>query len=398
MNSTERVKAALYFNRPDKVPIFNLVSGDVLPLPLTHSEKWRPGWNDGEENLFPHIRGFYNWDRPDWAKKPEFEGNKWKSIPHEEIDEFGCIWNMQGNDTNMGHPGRAPLQNWEDFEEYISKYTPDPADKSRYKFALNLKKNSSPDQYRLIYPSYHGPSQMASYLRGFNTYLIDHKKNPIKLKQLLEHIAEYHIHVLRNSIKIGLEPYGFYFDDDLGEQSRPFINPKMFESIYESSYKRIFDEAHDLGLEVHLHSCGKIDPLIPILIKWGLDAIELDSPRMSGYSDLAPYRGKIMFWACVNIQSIYPMGTPEEIEREVWHMVRNLGTINGGFGAYFYDTPRDINVPRKNIKAFQSGLKKNGDYSKIPGHWWDYPVTKEWDYTTVPELPPIEKPSVLRIN
>lgn len=179
MNSTERVKAALYFNKPDKVPIFNLVSGDVLPLPLTHSEKWRPGWKEGEENLFPHIRGFYNWDRPNWAKKPEFEGNKWKSIPHEEIDEFGCIWNMKGNDTNMGHPGRAPLQNWEDFGEHISKYTPDPADKSRYKFALNLKKNSSPDQYRLIYPSYHGPSQMTSYLRGFNTFLVDHKRNPI---------------------------------------------------------------------------------------------------------------------------------------------------------------------------------------------------------------------------
>ena len=44
------------------------------------------------------------------------------------------------------------------------------------------------------------------------------------------------------------------------------------------------------------------------MIKWGLDAIELDSPRMSGYPDLKPYRGKIMFWGCVNIQSIYVTG------------------------------------------------------------------------------------------
>jgi hypothetical protein len=388
MLPVERVKAALYFNKPDKVPIFNLVKGDVLPLPLTHSENWKPGWNEGEEGLFPHIRGSYNWDRPNWAKNLEFEGNKWRNIPHEEIDEFGCIWNMQENDTNMGHPGRAPLQNWEDFEEYISKYTPDPTDKSRYKLALNLKENSSPNQYRLIYPSYHGPSQIASYLRGFNTFLIDHKRNPIKLKQLLEHIADYHVQVLRNSIKIGLEPHGIYFDDDLGSQNAPFCSPNMFKSVYDSSYTRIFNEAHELGLEVHLHSCGKIDSLIPILMDWGLDAIELDSPRMSGYVDLAPYRGKIMFWACVNIQSIYPMGTPEEIEREVWHMIRNLGTRDGGFGAYFYDTPRDINVPRRNIKAFQSGLEKYGIYSKIPDHWWDYPVSKNWDYYSVPPLPP----------
>ncbi|KKK53049.1 hypothetical protein LCGC14_3098660, partial [marine sediment metagenome] len=39
-------------------------------------------------------------------------------------------------------------------------------------------------------------------------------------------------------------------------------------------------------MEVHLHCCGKIDPLIPVLTEWGMDAIELDSPRMSGYSDL----------------------------------------------------------------------------------------------------------------
>jgi hypothetical protein len=61
---------------------------------------------------------------------------------------------------------------------------------------------------------------------------------------------------------------------------------------------------------------------------------------MSGYNDLKEYRGKIMFWGCVNIQSIYIHGTPEEVEREVWHMVRNLGTpdakkSNEKFGIWF---------------------------------------------------------------
>ncbi|KKN61839.1 hypothetical protein LCGC14_0518150, partial [marine sediment metagenome] len=105
----ERVKAALNFNSPDKVPVFNLIAGDVLPLLLTVSKKWKPGWNEGEEGIFPHVRGSYNWDRPQWAKMPDFEGNKWRNIPHEEIDEWGSIWNMKGNDGNMGHPGRAVL-------------------------------------------------------------------------------------------------------------------------------------------------------------------------------------------------------------------------------------------------------------------------------------------------
>ncbi|MFW9881140.1 MAG: uroporphyrinogen decarboxylase family protein, partial [Candidatus Thorarchaeota archaeon] len=173
-------------------------------------------------------------------------------------------------------------------------------------------------------------------------------------------------------------------------QKGPFFSPKMFKKHYESSYKYIIDEAHALGMEVHHHCCGKINPLLPVLIEWGLDAIELDSPRMSGYPHLKFYRGKILFWASVNIQSIYTLGTPEEVEREVWHMIRNLGTKNGGFGAYFYPTPNDLRVPRKNIKAFEIGLEKYGDYSKIPSYWWNYPIKEVWKDFEVPPLPPLK--------
>jgi uroporphyrinogen decarboxylase len=216
---------------------------------------------------------------------------------------------------------------------------------------------------------------------------MDHRKYPRELEIALALVADYHIKLMRNSVKYGLKPDGIWIVDDLGEQKGPFFNPKMFKKHYEASYRSIIDEAHDLGMDAHLHCCGKIDRLIPVFIEWDLDAIELDSPRMSGYSDLSPYRGKIMFWGCVNIQSIYTQGTPEEVEREVWHMVRNLGTNHGGFGAYFYPTPKDLKTPRLNIKAFQKGLYKYGNYSKIPSAWWDYPTPEKWNDFEVPPLP-----------
>ena len=101
----------------------------------------------------------------------------------------------------------------------------------------------------------------------------------------------------------------------------------------------------------------------------------------------------IMFWGCVNIQSIYPLGTPGECEREVWHMMRNLGTKDGGFGAYFYPQPYHIKAPKENIKAFKRGLKKYGVYRKIPAAWWDAPTIDEqggtWVDDSVPALPSI---------
>jgi len=391
MNSRERIQTALKFTKPDKVPIFDMVSGDLMPLPIVHSKKWRPGWNEGEEGLFPHVRGAYNWERPDWAiENPEYQGNNWRKIKHEEIDQWGCIWNMKGNDQDMGHPGRPSLPNWDDFENYISKYTPDASEESRYEPALQLRNMVENDRYFTLNLVSHGPSQVVAAMRGFNTYLIDHKKHPKELKRALQVVADYHVDIMRYSKKYGLKADGIWVVDDLGEQKGPFFSARTFNNLYEDSYRTIIDEAHNLDLDVHLHCCGKIDPLLEPLIKWGLDAIELDSPRMSGYNDLRPYRGKIMFWGCVNIQSIYTQGTPDEVEREVWHMMRNLGTKNGGFGAYFYPTPRDLNAPRKNIKAFQKGLQKYGNYSKIPESWWEYPVPLKWD-NSVPPLPPINE-------
>jgi hypothetical protein len=378
----------MYFNNPNKVPVFSDVRGDVCPLITQHSKDWKPGWKKGEKDLFPHIRGKHDWDRPPWAtENPKYEGNKWKQIPHKEVDEWGCIWDLRGKDTNMGHPGRAAIHNWDEYDEFIKKYNPDPMDKSRYEFALQLKDSFGKERYRIAHIADFGPFSRVSMIRGFSKFLIDHRKNPEIVQRALKRETDWHVQAMKACFKYDLDPHGFWIVDDLGEQTGPFFSPEIFKKFYKSVYKTLCDEAHQLGAEIHLHCCGKVDQLLPLLIKWGLDAIEFDSPRMSGYPDLRKFRGKIMFWGCVNIQSIYPNGTLDEIEREVWHMIRNLGTKNGGYGAFFYPTPTDLHVPNKNIKAFHKGIEKYGNYSEIPETWWEYPVSKNWDNYNVPPLP-----------
>jgi hypothetical protein len=392
MNSEKLVKAALHFDSPERVPIFDGVRGDICPLLVMPSREWQPGWAEGEEGLFPHVRQAFKWNKPEWAKKNLlYEGEKWRNLPHEEIDEFGCIWTKRGCDDNMGHPGRPPISKWDVYDDFILKYNPDPMDESRYEFAMELKKSFGENKYRMGHIADFGPFQRASTIRGFTRFLIDHKKHPEEVKKALERETNWHIGAMKACFKYGLNPHGFWIVDDLGEQTGPFFSPKTFEQFYKSVYKTLCDEAHQMGAEVHLHCCGKIDKLLPSLIEWGLDSIELDSPRMSGYPDLAPYKGQIMFWGCVNIQSIYTHGTPEEVEREVWHMVRNLGIKTGGFGAYFYPTPTDIKANMENIKAFKKGLKKYGTYHDIPADWWNSPIPSCWNdgiHDIVPPLPP----------
>ena len=388
MNSIERVKAAIHFSGPDKVPIINFGKSntDVFPLVTMASKDWKPGHAEEEKGLFPHFDAF-QWDKPEWAKNPKYDN--WKKLPREEIDEWGCIWNRDGTGTTMGHPGRASLTNWSNLDKYLERYTPNAEDKSRYSLFIKMTESIKGKKYKLALLGASAPLMIALNMRGFKNLLIDHRRNPDKVKFLLAHITEYFVKNMKMWVKYGGNPDGFMIFDDLGIQDRPFMSPKLFEKFYEPVYRTLYETAHDLKCEFHHHSCGKIDNLLPFLIEWGLDAIELDSPRMIGYPDLKQFRGKLMMWGCVNIQSIYPNGTPEECEREVWHMAQNLGTPDGGFGAYFYSQIEHIQVSKENVKAFKKGLRKYGDYSKIPSHWWTYPTVEEWKDDVVPPLPPL---------
>lgn len=392
-NSLERVKAAINFTNPDKVPIWRpFGKSDVFTLARMPSKQWQPGYGKNEQCLFPHVESdliikshLWNWEKPDWAEDPKFE--KWLDIPREEIDEWGTIWKRSGVNT-MGHPSKPSLLDYRNTDEYFQKYTPIFDDMSSYSFFVELSKKMGEKKYRMCLLDL-GPFQIAANMRGFNSLLLDHKQHKEKLEYLLEYLTNQYIKFEKMWVKSGAKPHGFIMYDDLGEQKGPFFNPRTFKEFYEPVYKRLIDTAHKLECDFHLHSCGKIDKLIPLLIEWGLDAIELDSPRMIGYPALSKFRGKIMIWGCVNIQSIYPIGTPEQCEREVWHMIRNLGTEKGGYGAYFYPQEDHIKAPRVNIDAFSAGLNKYGVYSRIPDHWWTYPVVVEWKYDEVPPLPPL---------
>ncbi len=397
MNSLERVKAALHFESPDRIPIVNLSSlrkilfgGDFVMAGALPPKSWQPGWRESEVGLFPYWIGeeqlSFKWDKPEWAKDPKYDN--YQSMPHEEIDDWGCIWNRDPNVLTMGHPGRPSLPDWSKLDEYIDSYFLDPTDASRYKSTLLLYKVFGRKKYKMFMTPSLGPFSIASNMRGFTNFVIDHKKNPDKVKYLLEQITNNFLLQIKTIKKLGANINGVWMIEDLGSQFSPFFGPKLFKEFYEPVYKRLFDLANDYGCEFHQHCCGKIDKILPLLIDWGLDALQLDSPRMIGYSDFKPYRGKIMVWGCVNIQSVYPNGTPEDCKNEVWHMMRNLGTKDGGFGAYYYPTAsKHIQVPVENVKAFGEGIKKFGNYSKIPPHWWDHPIVEDWDDNIVPPLP-----------
>jgi len=59
LNSIERVRAALNFKSPDKVPIWKFSQkSDIYTLASLPSKNWQPGHNENETGLFPHVNEY----------------------------------------------------------------------------------------------------------------------------------------------------------------------------------------------------------------------------------------------------------------------------------------------------------------------------------------------------
>ena len=86
MNSFERVKAALTFFDPDRVPVMNsmnakriLFESDVFTLAPLPSSNYRPGFGEGEEGFFPRpVVPFARLPVPEWRKLPEWKKKRKK--------------------------------------------------------------------------------------------------------------------------------------------------------------------------------------------------------------------------------------------------------------------------------------------------------------------------------
>jgi uroporphyrinogen-III decarboxylase len=60
----------------------------------------------------------------------------------------------------------------------------------------------------------------------------------------------------------------FAMSDDWGTQRAPFMSPKMYEQYFFGPTKRIADHIHARGYRINMHSCGKIDAIVPYIAQF----------------------------------------------------------------------------------------------------------------------------------
>ena len=153
----------------------------------------------------------------------------------------------------------------------------------------------------------------------------------------------------------------FICGTDFGTQISTFCSSETFRALYMPYYKKVNNWIHEnTNWKTFKHSCGAIEPFIPLLIESGFDIL---NPVQCSATGMDPalikkkYGNDIVFWGGgVDTQHILPFGTPDQVREQV----KERCSIFGKDGGYVFNSIHNIQAgtPIENIVAMLDALKE----------------------------------------
>lgn len=327
MKSRERVKRAIKFQNPDRVPI----SHAILPAAQL---KYGEALND----ILAIVHEDFGWEYlPDLKREdypPLYKTGK-------NYDDFGTLWNVEMEGI-CGIPIEYPLADWNKYGDYNwPDFGAGPPKARQYSGHMT---GISEDYYaRGGWITFFEQIQQ---LRGMENMLMDIAYQSKEIYRLRDDMLEFNLDYLDKWL--AHEYDGLHFADDWGAQNALIISPEQWRDFFKPAYKKMFDKIKSAGLDVHFHSDGQISDIIPDLIDIGVDVLNCQASVVGLEVIKKEFAGKISFRTDLNRQSVMPFGTPDEVKSHILEVFDSLGTPDGGIIACGEIGP---DIPLENIKA-----------------------------------------------
>lgn len=324
MTPREVMRAAIRFEGPDRLPV----------------EMESLGYSDS------HWVGFYH----DCQWKREGRG----------LDEWGCRWERTEIPT-MGQPLGHPL---DDFAKVADFPFPDPYEPEAYEYIEeHLPAGEAEDKYitigqfMVLFERMHALLGFENVMRGLYT-------EPEALGVLADRLVEYDIAKINRAGELfGDRIHCFGGTDDWGTQRDIFISPSMWREFFLPRYRRIWSAARAWGWDVRLHSCGRVNSAIPLMIEAGLEMINLQQPLALGIAEVGQeLRGKIAFETLCDIQHTLPTGDADAINSEAELLLSHWSTPEGGFVLSDYGDGAAIGVAADTKKVMVDAFLSRDPY------------------------------------
>jgi uroporphyrinogen decarboxylase len=255
----------------------------------------------------------------------------------------------------------------------LEKYPwPEPCAPGRGETAEAEAKRLYEDTELALVGRFGGPIvQTALYMMGFERWLVCVAQGPEFAGALLDKITDVAIALDR----IGLEATGKYLQifkasgDDFGMQTGPLYSPKTFRALFLPRLRRRWQAAREYldqvnpSVQIMFHSCGGIRPFIPDLIEIGLQILDPVQPRAAGMDAAELKRefgDRITFHGGVDEQQVLPLGSAEDVEKEVHRCLKAFAPGGGYILAPSHYIQAD--TPPANIVAMCRAAHRYGQY------------------------------------
>jgi uroporphyrinogen decarboxylase len=328
MNSREIVLATLEYTGVERV-------AGSMPAPY---------WNDLSHASY-RLEGF---------------SSIWQDVGdgrQEYVDEWGNTW-ARVDDYSKGEVARGAV---ETLDKVDAVPLPDLANPANYANVRAVFGDPQNDRFRVGgLPGF--PFNIVRKMRRLDQFLMDLLLDQDKILALLKRIENLLAEVIVQYGAAGAD--GVMFPEDWGTQKGLMIHPQLWRQVFKPGFERLCSVAHEHGLKVLMHSCGKTTVIIPDLIEAGIDLLQFDQPQLHGLDNLARYHGEITFWCPVDIQTTLQTRDAEAIEADARAMIEKLGGPQGGFIAGYYSGNEAIGLDPQWQDVACRAFTKYGDYRR----------------------------------
>lgn len=334
MTSRERVIEAVNWGNPDRLPVINGISANPL-YELKEA---------GLEILGEFPSDFSDPPAAYPVRDPEYvrEDGSWY---RKYTDEWGCVheeemYGIEGIITEM------PLDDWAKYPDYELPPPPscDPDDPG---VQADRERIAKAKEKYYVHVCFFRTFERLHFLRGMERVMMDLALGEPLIAELADRITERNMAEIRWAHAVGAD--AVVHSDDWGSQANLMISPELWREFFKPRYKKEFDLARELGLDVWFHSDGYIMQILPELAEIGVKVL---NPQFSCH-DLkelaaATRANRLAVMTDIDRQHLIPWGTPEELRAYVKEIVEAFdGTKGGLIGHAEFRGP----VPPENIRA-----------------------------------------------
>jgi len=247
----------------------------------------------------------------------------------EYVDEWGNTW-ARIDRHSKGEVARGAIQ---DLDQVATIPLPNLANPANFQRPREVFQDPANDRFRIgSLPGF--PFNIARKMRRLDQFLMDLLLEQDKIVILLRRIEDLLAETIVQYARAGAD--AVMFPEDWGTQKGLMIRPDTWRQEFKPGFQRLCAVAHEHGIKVFMHSCGKTTVIIPDLIEAGIDLLQFDQPQLHGLDNLAQFHGQITFWCPVDIQTTLQTQDAARIEADARAMIELLGGPEGGFIAGYY--------------------------------------------------------------